>query len=223
MTPILVLSEVASLCLNLVWASVLHTEAYRHRLEVGMIDEALRHSPEHAPSEPSPCASRQARQRPKTMWCISHRARFFRPTRWSEPKLEGGTFSPALIPSPAMNRQLLSQLRPHRNQSLVYFSPKPCLSNLAHFITPVIRPLLPHRTACSIPSRFMPTSSPMCFIKAVLLSQQRPTRFYLMSREPPLSQSWAGTSRLCNRGTGVCWGRSCRMRDIHTNANQMEG
>lgn len=142
------------MCLNLVWAPVLHTEAYRHRLEAGMIDEALRHSPERAPSEPSPCASCQARRRPKTMWCISHRARFFPWTRWSEPKLEGGSFSPALIPSPAMNHQLLSQLRPHRNQSLVYFSPKPGLSNLAHFITPVIRPLLPHRTTCS---RFMPT------------------------------------------------------------------
>lgn len=44
------------MCLNLVWAPVLHTEAYRHRLEAGMIDEGLRHSRERAPSEPSPCA-----------------------------------------------------------------------------------------------------------------------------------------------------------------------
>lgn len=33
--------------------------------------------------------------------------------------------------------------------------PKPCV--LAHFITPVIRPLLPHRTTCSVPFRLMPT------------------------------------------------------------------
>ena len=75
----------------------------------------------------------------------------------SEPKIEGGTFSPALIPSPAMNHQPLSQPWPHRNQSLVSFVPKPGLSNLALFITPVIRPLLPHRTTCPVPSRFTPT------------------------------------------------------------------
>lgn len=157
----LVFSEEASMCLNLVWASVLHTEAYRHCLEAWMIDELLRHSPERAPSEPSPYISCQARRRPKTMWCISHRARFFPWTRGSEPKLQGGTFSPALIPSPAMNHQLLSQPRPHRNQSLVYFIPKPGLSNLAHFITPVIRSLRPHRTTCSVPSRFTPTVHPV--------------------------------------------------------------
>lgn len=146
---------------NLVCAPVLHTEAYRHHLETGMIDELLRHSPERAPSEPSPCASCQARRHPKTMWCISHRARFFPRTRGSEPKLEGGTFSSALIPSPAMDCQLLSQPKLHRNQSLVYFIPKPGLSNLAHFITSVIRPLLPHRTTCPVPSRFTPTPDPV--------------------------------------------------------------
>lgn len=73
-------------------------------------------------------------------------------TRGSQPKLEGGTFSSALIPSPAMNCQLLSQPKLHRNQSLVYFIPKPGLSNLAHFITSVIRPVLPeHRTTCAVP------------------------------------------------------------------------
>lgn len=35
---------VASMCLSLVWAPVLHTEAHQHHLEKGMIDELLRHS-----------------------------------------------------------------------------------------------------------------------------------------------------------------------------------
>lgn len=92
-------------------------------------------------------------------------------------------FPPALIPSPAMNRQLLSQHRPHRNRSLVYFIPKPCLSNFTHSITPVIRPLLPHRTTCPVPSRFMPTlHAVQCFsIRAQLPGRWRSSCLYLVS------------------------------------------
>lgn len=166
----LVSSMVAEMSLNLVWAPVFHTEGYQHHLEVGMIDEVLRHSPERAPSEQSPCALCQAHQHPKTMWWISHQAKIFPRTRGSEPKLEGGTFSPSLIPSQAMNCQPLSQPRMLKNQSLVYSTPKPGLSNLAHFITPVIRALLPQRTTCSVHSRFMPTLHPVQCISARLCS-----------------------------------------------------
>lgn len=48
------------MCLSLVWAPVLHTEGYQHSLEGWMIDELLRHPPEHALSESSLCASCQA-------------------------------------------------------------------------------------------------------------------------------------------------------------------
>lgn len=51
------------------------------------------------------------------------------------------------------------------------FTPKPGLSNLTHFITPVIRPLLPHRTTCSVPSSFMPTVLPVQCISAGLCSR----------------------------------------------------
>lgn len=103
-TRFLVFSEVASASLSIVWAPVLHTEAYRHRLEAAMIDEVLRHSPERAPSKQSACASCQAHRHPKTMWCISHRARFFPRTRGSKPMWEGGTFS--LCSNPISSHEL---------------------------------------------------------------------------------------------------------------------
>lgn len=140
--------------------------------------------------------------------------------RGSEPKLEGGTFSPALIPSPAMICHLQSQPRLLRRQSLEWCTPKPCSSNLAHFITPAIRPLLPHRTTWFCSSQI----DEVYVSKAVLLRQQRPTCFYLMSEGTSTVSglSWhqqhEGSG---NGGTGICWGRSCRMRDIHTNAVQM--
>lgn len=91
---------VTSLCLNLVWASVLHIQAYRHRLEVEMIDELVRHSLERAPLEPSPCALCQTQQHPRQ--CDASVIKpFFPPwTRGSEPMV-GGTFSSDIIPSSA--------------------------------------------------------------------------------------------------------------------------
>ena len=106
-------------------------------------------------------------------------------------QVRGWYIFPCSNPIPSMSHQLLSHPRPHRNQSLVYFNPKPGLSNLALFITPVIRPLLPHRTTCPVPSKFTPTLHPVQRISLRFSSwgQQRPTCFYLMSREPLLSQS----------------------------------
>ncbi|CAB1423895.1 unnamed protein product [Pleuronectes platessa] len=58
-----------SVCFKVAWTHEKSgfVKAYLRRLEAGMIDELLRHSPERAPSELSPCAPGQARQRPKTI------------------------------------------------------------------------------------------------------------------------------------------------------------
>lgn len=221
-------SKETTMCLNLVWAPVLHTEAYRHRLEWWMIDELLRHSPEHALSQPTLCASRQACQHPNIMYASVIKPDFSPRTRGSEPKLEGGTFSPPLIPSLAMNYQWLSQPRPHRNQSLVYFILKPDLSNLAHLITLVIRhyshteqhvsflsDLRQHSVLQSRVSQWGCAPEPAETNMFLLHIQGTSTALVLSWHQKNVERG--------NGGIGVCWGMSCRMRHIHTNTNQMEG
>ncbi len=114
-----------------------------------------------------------------------------------------------------------------KNQSFVYFTPKPGLSNLAYFITPVIRPLLPHRTTCSVLFRFMPTLHPVQCISASCAPETEETNMFLPHVWGTSTASFLSWHRRHigrgSEGTGVCWGRSCKMRDIHTNAIQMQG
>lgn len=121
-------------------------------------------------------------------------------TRRSKLKLESGTFSPRLIPSLTMNCQPISQPRPPRDQILLYFTLKPCPSNWSHFIRPLLSHVLFTREGCQLGSQESRGQHPMSVGNSHCLM--------------PL---------LAPPACGICWDRSCRIGDIHTNTIQMEG
>lgn len=164
-------------------------------LQVRRIDGSLRHSP--------PCLLRQTHSHPKILRCISPRADFFPRTRRSKQKLESSTFSPHLIPSLTMNCQPLSQPGPPRNQILLYLALKPRASNRSHFI----RPLLSHEI-CSVASKRGANWAPET------VGANIPC---------PWGTAIVWCLRWHRKARGICWDRSCRIGDIHTNAIQMEG
>lgn len=114
---------------------------------------------------------------------------------------------------------------------------------LAHFITPVIRPVVPHRTTCPVPS--FPNSCQSLIQSSVSHwgSDPQPGRPRHVSTSRPGKLHQCGTPQRVsgprwhpqpgeeedeeaggsNGGMGDCGGRSWRMRDIHTNTNQMQG
>lgn len=90
----------------------------------------------------------------------------------------------------------------------MYFTPKPDLSNLAHFISPVIRPLLPTQNNMfpSFQINANAPSSPACLRRGRAPEPGRgPTCFYLMSREPSAASGLSWQAVACGRGGGGGW------------------
>lgn len=190
---------VASISLNLFWATVLQIQAYQHHFKF-RDDRWGTASFPSLPFVPSSLTSK--RQCDASI--IEPNPPPKSPTRRLQPKLEGGTISPALIPSRALNCQMLYQPRLLKNQNLVCFTPKPFLSNLAHFITPVIRHLLPQRTTCSVSPRAMQMHLPDQ-VDHSETSHKNPTCFYLMSGEPPLCLNAELAPAACGEGWRGNW------------------
>lgn len=142
---------------------------------------------------PNSLASRNAVMHPSS-------SGFFPPGQEDPSWSKSGTFSARLIPSLTMNCQPISQPGPPRDQILLYFTLKPCPSNWSHFI----RPLLSH----------VPFTPEGC-----QLGSRDSRGQHLMS----MGNNHCLMPLLAPTACGICWDRSCRIGDIHTNTIQMEG